>query len=184
MLQGVGGFVRAVARLSDWLAELSALAVVALTAMVTIGVVMRYGFNAALTWADEISSYCLLAIAMLGLAHTLNAGAHIRIDVYTEQVKGRPRQWLELGCYAAGVVFAVLLLLACWARFQNFWQRNTISFTDLHTPLYLPALMLLLGAGAFLLLMLGRTVEHLALMWLPAHALHRLRLPVQPGTRP
>ena len=160
------------------------MAVLALTTMVTVGVVMRYGFNAALTWADEISSYCLLAISMLGLAHTLNVGAHIRIDVYTQRIKGRARLWLELGCYAAGDVFSVLLLLGCWERFDNFWRRNTISFTDLHTPLYLPALMLLFGAGAFLLLMLGRTVEQIALITLPASTLHSLRLPMQAGERP
>ena len=157
---------------------------VLLTAMVTVGVVMRYVFNAALTWADEVSSYCLLAIALLGLAHTLDAGAHIRIDFYTVRLRPRPRQWVELVCYAVGLVFAVLLILGCWARFQNFWVRNTISFTDLHTPLFLPAGLLLVGSGAFLVLMLSRAVEHLAGMFLPNDVLSRLGAGAQREPRP
>ena len=140
--------------ISDAIALLSVIGLVILTVLVTFSVVMRYVFNDALTWSDEIASYCLLAIVFFGISHTLIKGGHIRIDLLTNLLSKRVRNWFMLLSYVIGTLFCVFLVLAVWHRIDNFWVRHTISFTDLRTPLYIPALPLLVGAVMLLLTML------------------------------
>ena len=149
-------------RIADWLAEISVVSLLVLTAIVTIGVTMRYVFNNALTWADEVASYSLLAMVFFGVAHTLHADAHIKIDFFLDRLPARMRDTIMLVAYAIGLVFAAVLILACWARIENFWLRHTVSFTDLRTPLFLPALPLLIGSVTFFLMMLATALQHLA----------------------
>ncbi|MBI3993992.1 MAG: TRAP transporter small permease [Candidatus Lambdaproteobacteria bacterium] len=159
-----------IGRVADWLAEISVVSLLVLTAIVTIGVTMRYVFNNALTWADEVASYSLLAMVFFGLAHTLHADAHIRIDFFLNRFPRPARDLTTLVAYAIGILFAAFLILACWARFENFWVRHTTSFTDLRTPLYLPAIPLLIGSAMFFLMMLAKALQHLAGMVLRARS--------------
>lgn len=140
--------------ISDNVAILSVIALVILTVLVTFSVVMRYVFNNALTWSDEIASYCLVAIVFFGLSHTLIKGGHICIDVLTNLMTQRVKNWFMLLSYAVGSAFSVFLVLSVSHRIENFWVRGTTSFTNLHTPLVIPALPLFIGAVMLLLTML------------------------------
>ncbi len=140
--------------ISDRIALLSVFSLVILTLLITLSVVMRYVFNNALTWSDEIASYCLVAIVFFGLSHTLIKGGHIRIDVLTSILSERIRNLFHLFSYVIGVAFSVFLISAVSHRIENFWVRNTTSFTELHTPLYIPALPLIVGAVMLLLTMM------------------------------
>ena len=165
--------------LSDRIALLSVFSLVLLTLLITFSVLMRYLFNNALTWSDEIASYCLVAIVFLGLSHTLIKGGHIRIDVLTNLLSEPLRNRIQLACYAVGLCFSLFLVLATYHRIENFWVRNTVSFTELRTPLYIPALPLLIGAVMMLLTMMLK----LASLWLTMLGMERSR-PLRQKRRP
>ena len=151
---------RAVAAIANAMAMLSVFSLLILTAVVTLSVIMRYVFNNALTWTDEISTYCLLSIVFFGLAHTLRHGGHIRVDVLTNLFSRRVNGYLHLVAYLVGILFSLVLILGVYHRIENFYIRQTESFTDLYTPLFIPALPLLIGAVMFLLMMAAMALKH------------------------
>ena len=51
---------------------------------------MRYAFNAAPMWVDDIAGFSLVAIVMLAAAQTLRRGEHIGVDLLTERICRRP----------------------------------------------------------------------------------------------
>lgn len=157
---------RWVGRASDATAFISVLSLLVLTGVVTFAVVMRYVFNAALTWSDEISTFCLVAIVFLALGHTLAQGGHIRVDFVTNLLPPPAQRALELFGAVVGVSYAVLLVWASWSRVSIFFARSTVSASGLYIPLYLPALPLLVGTITFFLLMLLLLVRRgLGMVW-------------------
>ena len=154
----MGRLAAALDRLGRAFAHVAAVALLAMTAAVTYGVVMRYAFNSAQNWTDELATYCLAAIAFLGLAHTLRSDGHIRIDLITGRLPPRPRRTFEFAAHLIGLGFAVLLLLGCVDVAANFMKRGTQSISGLRVPLFWPSLVLVAGSAVFLVAMAARTI--------------------------
>jgi C4-dicarboxylate transporter, DctQ subunit len=144
---------RTLSAIAFGLTAVGVVCVVAMMGLTTVDVIARYVFNSPTLWADEIASYLLIAIVFLGLAPNVRQDAHIRIDVVTNLVTGRVRAALEVFAYAAGIIFSVLLLLGTWTRFENFYDRGTVSDSPLMTPMWLPMLPVLISAAVLVLVM-------------------------------
>lgn len=142
---------RVVVALTHGLTAVGVVCVVAMMALTTIDVIARYVFNSPTLWADEVSSYLLIAIVFMGLAPNLRQDGHIRIDVLTSLVSGSTRVALEVLAYAAGIIFSILMLVGIWTRFSNFWSRGTLSDSPLMTPLWMPMVPVVVGAVALVL---------------------------------
>ena len=170
MKHWIDGLERVTDKVSGWLAQLAALSALLLTVVVTYGVIMRFVFNSSQNWTDELATYCLLCMVFFGLTYTLNAGAHIRIDFFTEMLSPRVRHYLEVVIWAIGTLFAVLLLLGCWSAVENFIRRDTYSTEGLDIPLYWPALPMLLGSALFTVAMVARFLRLTVIGPVPAPA--------------
>jgi TRAP-type mannitol/chloroaromatic compound transport system permease small subunit len=86
----------------------AALLLVPLVLATTWEVVSRYALNAPTIWAYEIGYLLTGSHFLLGLAYTLRAGEHIRIDVFTTHMSPRTRARID------AVVYAVVLPLLAW----------------------------------------------------------------------
>jgi TRAP-type C4-dicarboxylate transport system permease small subunit len=117
--------------------------------IVTFDVVLRYFFNAPTVWAGEVASFLTIAVVFLGLAQNMRLGDHIRIDVFTSLLPARAQLVLDVLAHAIAIVFAVVLFMACWLRFDNFWIRQTVSDSPIMVPLWIPMLPVLAGAAVF-----------------------------------
>lgn len=137
------------------LAGAGVLALVAMMVIVTFDVILRYVFNDPTVWAGEVASFLTIAVVFLGLAQNIRLGDHIRIDVFTNLLSARLQLSLDLIAHAVGIVFAVVLFMGCWVRFDNFWVRQTVSDSPIMIPLWIPMLPVLVGAAAFCLAMVG-----------------------------
>jgi len=142
---------RIAAPAASGLAGAGVLALVAMMAIVTIDVILRYFFNDPTVWAGEVASFLTVSVVFLGLAQNMRLGDHIRIDVFTNLLPTRPRLLLDVIAHAVGIVFSVVLFLGCWARFDNFWVRQTVSDSPVMIPLWIPMLPVLVGAAVFCL---------------------------------
>jgi TRAP-type mannitol/chloroaromatic compound transport system permease small subunit len=78
-------------------------------------VVARYSFSAPTVWAYEIGYILTGAHFLLGLAYTLRANEHIRIDIFSGKFSERTRAWLDMAAYC---VILPLVLWLSWALFQ------------------------------------------------------------------
>jgi TRAP-type C4-dicarboxylate transport system permease small subunit len=133
---------------------------IALTLIVTYEVGARYMWNRPTMFADEIASYLMVGIVFLGIPYTLSQGAHIRIDIFTELLSKRLTLAFEIVCDAVSVAFAGILVAGAWYKFENFWSRGTVSDTILYTPMYLPAIPLVVGAITFALVASAALARH------------------------
>ena len=156
---------RALSAIARGLVAAGVVCVMAMMGLTTIDVIARYAFKSPTLWADEVTSYLLIAVVFLGLAPNVREGGHIRIDVVTNLLSDRGRQALEVFAYVAGFVFSVFLLLGAWTRFENFWSRGTLSDSPLMTPMWLPMVPVLMGTVVLVLTMVvGLVVSWRALL--------------------
>lgn len=84
------------ARLNGWLWAGSRVAVgvllLAATALVFVNVVLRYVFNYALSWGDEIITYSLLWLVFIGSGVAARQGGHISMEALLALLSGRAQQ--------------------------------------------------------------------------------------------
>ena len=122
-------------------------AVAILTVMMFAAVIMRYVFNAPLFFVDEIATYLIMAIGFLGFAHTMRAGGHIRVEVLFRRLPTKVQRVVQIGAYALLFLFTVILLASSILLVWGFYKAGSLAETVLETPLFLPASLMVIGAG-------------------------------------
>jgi TRAP-type C4-dicarboxylate transport system permease small subunit len=145
------GFDRLVARLARIGVALAALSLLGSLALIVYSVVMRYFLNAPVPWVDEIVGYLLVACVMLAAADALRAGEHIAVDVLTERLSQRARRRTLLLGLAAVAVSASLLLVEGYHMVAFSRMVGLLSNSSLAVPMWIPQLMVPLGAWVLLL---------------------------------
>ncbi|MCD8223015.1 MAG: TRAP transporter small permease [Clostridiales bacterium] len=92
--------------------ELGCMAVLlaVMTVLSFANVVMRYCFNNALTWSDEVCCYCLALSAFFSLPATIRNRSMIRVDTFTTMLSKPVQRVITLICTVIVAVFAVLLV--------------------------------------------------------------------------
>lgn len=89
---------------------------------------------------DDFASWCMAAMAFLGLAHTFKSGDMIRVGLLIDRLGGRPRWALEMLCLIIGAGFIGFF---AWYAVQMTWQswlfgdmaQGVVAF-----PLWIPQL--------------------------------------------
>lgn len=151
---------RALNLLYDGAAAGAALCMVALLAMVMLGIAGRLlGFH--LPGTDAYAGYLMAGAGFLALAHTLKRGEHIRVTLLLSHLHGRTRRGLELWALAAASGLAGLL---AFYSARLVWQSrafNDISTGNDATPLWLPQL----GMAAGTLVLTVALLDELVLEW-------------------
>ena len=131
--------------LYDGAAWLAALIMVALLAMVLLGIVSRL-MHFHVPGTDAYAGYLMAGSGFLALAHTLKRGEHIRVTLLLSALKGGARRGLELWALVAAVGLSALFAFYS-ARLA--WQSrlfNDISTGNDATPLWLPQLAMAFGS--------------------------------------
>ena len=148
---------RALNTLYDGAAALAALCMVALLAMVMLGIAGRtLGFH--LPGTDAYAGYLMAGAGFLALAHTLKRGEHIRVTLLISHLQGRQRRGLELWALAAASGLAALL---AFYSARLVWQSHAfhdISTGNDATPLWLPQLGMAIGTTVLLIALLDELV--------------------------
>ena len=161
----MNAFATGLRRLEDALAAVAALALLVLTALMVLGVVLRYVVAEPLSWALGFTTeYLLTAIFFLGLPYTVRAGAHVRIDLLHRVLPDRARWW----CTVVGGVLSVLFVAALtWAGITLTAGAATggdippPGGAELSWPVWTSVIMVPLGAGLAVLRTLHDLVDEL-----------------------
>lgn len=86
--------------------------VVVMVGVVSTQVVLRYGFNLSLDWADEVSRLCFVWSIFLAVPIGVRQGAHIGIDIIVQKMPGTLQGVLRRGASALSMV---MMLAIAWA---------------------------------------------------------------------
>lgn len=135
-------------RLSGWL---GAALVAVMLAIICYDVALRYLLNSPTAWSTEIATYLLVATAFVAAPWAQREGAHIRVELLVERLRGEARLQCELlGSWLGFAFLAFLAWQAAVMAYDN-WLNGVRVFSLLNTPVYLPQLPLAAGLAGFAL---------------------------------
>lgn len=106
---------------------------------------MRSIFNKTLYITEEYTGYLMAAITFLALAYTQKDKEHIRMTLLYAALKPRQKAFLDIACYAVGLIFALLLTGATFRLFMDSLVSSSMSMQVSRTPLAIPQAFLPLG---------------------------------------
>jgi TRAP-type C4-dicarboxylate transport system permease small subunit len=106
--------------------------------MMFMSVGREFGVN--IPAGDDFASWCMAAMAFLGLAHTFKRGEIIRVGILVEKLTGKKRWAMEI--FALGVSAAFLVFFSWYAVSMTY---DSFRFGDmaqgvLAIPLWIPQL--------------------------------------------
>jgi TRAP-type C4-dicarboxylate transport system permease small subunit len=119
----------AIARARGWFEQaltfIIALCLLALVAMDSTLVVLRYGFNSGVAWSGEVGVLLMMTLAWTGLPLLWLKGGHIAIDLFGKAIPRATRRALSL---MLDIAFGALaIILAVFA----FRAAEAYSFIDM-----------------------------------------------------
>jgi TRAP-type C4-dicarboxylate transport system permease small subunit len=140
---------------------LSAAGVLVSLALIAWAVVMRYVFNRAPVWADEVVGFLLVGIVMLAAAQSLRRGEHIGVDLLTSKLGARGRRWAQAWSSLSVVVVSLILVVNGVQTAMFSRKLGILTEGHLEIPVYWLQLLLPVG-GAMMLLVALETLLRLA----------------------
>lgn len=120
--------------LAGYLAGLFLIAIFLMMMALSVG--RQVGIN--VRSGDDIASWCMAAMAFLGLAHTFKSGEMIRVGLLTERLTGRTRWVTELFALSMAALFIGFFAWHAVDLVITSWRINDMSTGVLVVPLWIP----------------------------------------------
>jgi TRAP-type C4-dicarboxylate transport system permease small subunit len=151
----------AINRISRWAAYLASLLGGLLVLLILAEIARRTFWGSSFLWAFEMSSWLLVGFIFLGMAYTLQTGGHVRVQLLTDRLSRRTREYLELiqALFGAGL-FAFLSVYVFKGAVSNF-ETGARGLSELDPPLYIIWGVAFLGLSLFALQFIGIFLDRL-----------------------
>lgn len=137
----------------------AAIITIGITLLTFFSVFVRYFMDAPFQYAEELLSYFLVATVFLGYAYTLKIGGHVYVDVVVTKLKPRIRKIMVRVTVFLGLVWAIELLVGVWLIWSGFFSGDVKSFGLLEAPLWIPAVVLVVGSAMLLLQLVAEIIR-------------------------
>lgn len=121
---------------SGWLAGLFLIAIFLLMMALSLG--REFAIN--VKSGDDIASWCMAAMAFLGLAHTFKSGEMIRVGLLTDKLTGRAKWLAEMFALIIGTAFIGFFAWHAVNLVYTSWLLNDMSTGVLVIPIWIPQL--------------------------------------------
>lgn len=90
----------------------------AMSILVFVNVVLRYGFNSSISVTEEVSRYMFVWLAFLGAVLAFSENQHVSVTVLTNKLSSVGRSLLRLVTDAAMLFCCYLIIDGSWIQFQ------------------------------------------------------------------
>jgi C4-dicarboxylate transporter DctQ subunit len=127
-------------------------------ALIFYGVLMRYVFNAPKAWVEEISSYCIVWGALIGIAIALRDNHHIQIDMLYDKLPKLSRKMVDVFANLVGIGFCVFYTYYGYALVEKRFGSGLVSL-DVGVPMWIVYLILPISGILFMLRFIERFVN-------------------------
>jgi len=151
-----------VTRLASIAMAISALAMLLSFVLIGWSVVMRYLFNDAPVWVDDLVGIALVAIVMLAAAQSLRHAEHIGVDILVTRLAPRARRLARIWAALATIAISLVLIINGWETAMLARTLGLVTEGALEWPTWM--LMLLMPIGGALLLLAAAEVLWRALI--------------------
>jgi TRAP-type C4-dicarboxylate transport system permease small subunit len=129
-------FLDGLYRFSGYLAGLFLIAIFLLMMGLSIG--REVGIN--IPAGDDFASWCMAAMAFLGLAHTFRSGEMIRVGLLIDRLSGPTRRIFEIFSLVLGLAFVGFFAWHAVRLTYDSWRFNDMAQGVLAVPLWIPQL--------------------------------------------
>ncbi|MBY4678360.1 TRAP transporter small permease [Marinobacterium arenosum] len=133
------------------------LLLVSMTLLVFAEVVLRFGFNTGLHWAQEVTLLLSAWFVLFGASYGVKVGAHIGVDVFVKLLPRGLHRTVTLAAVGLCLVYCGLFLYGSWIYLSKM-KMIGIELEDLPFPKWIAMSILVIG---FVLLI----IRFLQLAW-------------------
>jgi TRAP-type transport system small permease protein len=98
------------ARLSRWAMYIACACLLGLLGVVVYGVVLRYVFNNAPAYVEQVALLLVISVAMFGAAAGVRDAGHIGLDSLVAMLSTRVQFWCSLIVFVLSIVFGLALM--------------------------------------------------------------------------
>ena len=88
--------------------------------------------------ADDFVSWCMAAMAFLGLAHTFRSGEMIRVGLLIDKLPDRSRHTIEIVCLIVGIGFIGFFAFYACQLIRDSWRFHEMSQGVISIPMWIP----------------------------------------------
>lgn len=106
--------------------------------MMGLSIGREVGFN--IPAGDDFASWCMAAMAFLGLAHTFKSGEMIRVGLLIDRFRGRSRWYFEMFSLVLGLGFVGFFAWHAVRLTIDSWRFNDMAQGVVPLPLWIPQL--------------------------------------------
>ena len=112
-----------------------------LLSVVIYGVVLRYGFNDAPDYVEQVALILVISVAMFGASAGVRDATHIGLDSFVNLFSKEVQKNCLLAVYLFSLVFAQFLLFGGWAMGKSTMGSTipTLGISEAYS--YLPVVM-------------------------------------------
>ena len=121
---------------AGWLAGLFLVAIFVLMMALSIGREINLNIPAG----DDFASWCMAAMAFLGLAHTFRSGEMIRVGLLIDRFQGRTRRAFEFFSLILGLAFVGFFAWHAVRLTYDSYRFNDMAQGVVAMPLWIPQL--------------------------------------------
>ena len=150
---------------AGWLAGLCIVAICLLiTAQIGFNIAARLG-GAGWTYTipsyADFSGYLLSTASFMALAHTLRAGAHIRVGLVVQRLPQGLRWIVELLTLGAATAFSVFATFYAARLMEESWRYGDKSTGIVAIPIWMPQGFMVLGLGLLTVAFIDTLIQSL-----------------------
>ncbi|WP_426417107.1 TRAP transporter small permease [Aestuariirhabdus sp. LZHN29] len=130
---------------------------VGMTLLVFVEVVLRFGFNTGIHWAQEITLLMSAWFVLFGVSYGIKVGAHIGVDAFVKLLPEKPRRLAAIVAVLLCLFYCGLFLYGGWVYLSKLHMIG-IELEDVPIPKWIPTSILFIG---FVLL----SIRFVLLLW-------------------
>lgn len=145
MLSGYSRFLDGIERVLYWIL---AFLIGAMTLVMIYQVVLRYVFNNANIWAEELIKFMFIWSVMLGGCIAVRKNSHLRIEVFIDMLSPAKKAWIQIVTYSLVMAFLAVLLVLGLVLVSNTTVNRSAG---LGVPMAIPYFSVPLGAFLMML---------------------------------
>ena len=132
LLHTINALLKAVSR---WFAYAGALLILAMMALISYDVFLRYVLNDPIMGAHEIVEYLLLMCFFLFLTDCWNASTHVRMGIVYEKMTGGTKKTADVFVGATGALLFGVMALKIWGELMYALEADQVS-SELLLPIW------------------------------------------------
>ncbi len=141
------------------MAGVSAVILGLMAILILVEIAIWNAFEATTLIADEYSAYGLAAIIFLGAGYCLREKGHIRITIILGFLPAKIARIITFVATAVTTMFMGYLWWYLYKMMRSAFRYGSTSGTLTETPIWIPQLIMLIGAAVFLFQLFATTVK-------------------------